>query len=329
MAKCDETRIAEKRFYAIPPQALTADGLADGTITVDSTYCWKVGQIITCVSSTVTFRRLKIKAVLSENIIKVGEIDTPIYKFSDVSDLLVADTAMIELVDDAIQTGSTASNRRPVFDYHEMMRAVYEEEPTIALRSHLVDWLGRSYCTENPIPVQLSDGSINIGTVNAELEVQLSHEDNVPDAGDVADSVQVGDGVEIIQVNPDGSINVNPTSTPGNHNPQSVYNEVTSVATGTLTTIATYTVPVAKVALLETVAVSGTNIAAYTVEVNATVVDKKYTWFNGPMSELFTFQTVSGGSKKLVAGDVVRVRVIHGRGPVGDFNAKIDVVEVG
>ena len=329
MANYDETRLSEKRFYAIPPQALTADGLADGTITIASTYSWKVGQIISCVSSTATPRRLKIKAIISETIMKVGDMNTPIYKFSNVSDLKVADTAMIELIDDAIQNGSNASNRRPVIDLHEIWRQVYEEEPTVAVRSHSVDWLGRSYSVENPMPVQLSDGSINIGTVNAELEVQLSHEDNVPDAGDVADSVQVGDGVEIIQVNLDGSINVNPTSTPGNHNPQSVYNEVTSVATGTLTTIATYTVPVAKVALLETVAVSGTNIAAYTVEVNATVVDKKYTWFNGPMSELFTFQTVSGGSKKLVAGDVVRVRVIHGRGPVGDFNAKIDVVEVG
>lgn len=202
MANCDETRISEKRFYAIPAQALTADGTVDGTITIAKTFCWKVGQIITCVSSTVQPRRLKIKAVLSETTIKVGEIDTPIYKFTDVSSLLVADTAMIELHDDY------DSNRRPVIDLHEIQRQVYEEEPTIALRSHLVDWLGRSYCVDNPIPVQLSDGSIDIGTVNAELEVQLSHQDNVPDAGDVADSVQIGDGVEILEINPDGSINV-------------------------------------------------------------------------------------------------------------------------
>lgn len=185
MAKCDETRIAEKRFYAIPPQALIADGLADGTITVDSTYCWKVGQIITCVSNTVTFRRLKIKAVLSENIIKVGDVNTPIYKFSDVSDLLVADTAMIELVDDAIHTGSHASNRRPVIDHLELFRAVYEEEPTIALRSHMVDWLGRSYCEDNPFPV---NATVSVGDVN----VQLTRKDNNPNSGDIHDAVRVG-----------------------------------------------------------------------------------------------------------------------------------------
>jgi hypothetical protein len=61
----------------------------------------------------------------------------------------------------------------------------------------------------NPIYVRLSDGSISIGTVNAELEVQLSHKDNVPNAGDVADSVRIGDGVEELDLNTDGSVNAN------------------------------------------------------------------------------------------------------------------------
>lgn len=47
---------------------------------------------------------------------------------------------------------------------------------------------------DKPLHVQLSDGSINVGTVNAELEVQLSHKDNDPDNGDVHDSVRLGDG---------------------------------------------------------------------------------------------------------------------------------------
>lgn len=192
MANFKDTRVSEKRFYAIPAQALTADGAADGTITIESTYCWKVGQIVNVVSTASSTRRLKIKAILSETILKLGPIDKPIFKFSDVSDLLVADTAMIELTDDAAFTGSSASNRRPVIDLHEIQRQIYEEEPTVAMRTHSVDWLGRSYGVENPLPVQLSDGDINIGTVNAELEVQLSHKDNVPDAGDIADSVRIG-----------------------------------------------------------------------------------------------------------------------------------------
>ncbi len=62
------------------------------------------------------------------------------------------------------------------------------------------------YSADKPLFVQLSDGSIEIGTVNAELEVQLSHQDDVPDTGDIADSVQIGDGTDTLEINPDGSI---------------------------------------------------------------------------------------------------------------------------
>jgi hypothetical protein len=49
-----------------------------------------------------------------------------------------------------------------VIDLHEIQRQVYEEEPTVALRSHLVDWLGRSYCADNPLPVSLEDLDVTI-----------------------------------------------------------------------------------------------------------------------------------------------------------------------
>lgn len=55
---------------------------------------------------------------------------------------------------------------------------------------------------DNPIHVQLSNGSINVGTVNAELEVQLSHKDNDPDNGDVHDSVRIGDGQNEVTMTP-------------------------------------------------------------------------------------------------------------------------------
>jgi hypothetical protein len=76
-----------------------------------------------------------------------------------------------------------------------VFRAVYEEGPTSALRNVLVDHRGHFYSADNPLSVQLADGSINIGTVNAELEVQLAAEDNYPNLGDVHDSVRIGSGV--------------------------------------------------------------------------------------------------------------------------------------
>ena len=81
-----------------------------------------------------------------------------------------------------------------------------------AKRVTLVDGDGNSglgLTSDNPIFVRLSDGSISIGTVNAELEVQLSHKDNDPNSGDVADSVRIGNGEFEANVNEDGSFDVN------------------------------------------------------------------------------------------------------------------------
>lgn len=194
MALCDETRISEKRYYTIAPQPLTVDGTSNGVIEVASTFCWKVGMCVTVVSNTVAPRKVKIKAVLSETEIMIGDVNTPIYKGQDVSDLLVADSAMIGLPEDH------ENNKRPVIHLNEIYRQVYEEEPTVAIRSHLVDWLGRSYCKDNPLPV---DATVSVGDVN----VQLTHKDNDPNVGDTHDSIRIGDGVETVGVNPDGSIN--------------------------------------------------------------------------------------------------------------------------
>lgn len=194
-------RVSEKKFYAIPDAVLTADATADGLVTIASTFQYKVGMVVSLSSSTQTPRRLKIKRVVSETQMHLGDEKTKITDFVDLSSFLVADTATVRLTE----------QQRPVIDVNEINRQVYEEEPTVALRSHLVDWLGRSYDTTNPVPVKLSDGAISIGSVNAELEVSLNHKDGDPDSGDVADSVRIGDGTNELRVNPDGSISVGDT----------------------------------------------------------------------------------------------------------------------
>lgn len=194
-------RISEKRYYEITPKNLTADATVDGLISVPSTYSFKVGQILLFKSSATPDQRVKVQRVISETQFIVIDQSQPVTtnKKLDMSMFLVADTATVQLFE----------SQRPVIDILEIQRQVYEEEPTVALRSHSVDWLGRPYDKTNPMPVALSDGSINIGTVNAELEVQLSHKDNDPNTGDIADSVRIGDGVNELTINPDGSINTN------------------------------------------------------------------------------------------------------------------------
>lgn len=109
---------------------------------------YKVGMVIAVSSATQSSRRLKIKRVISETQFYVGEENTNITTYTDLSAFLVADAATVVFGED----------KRPVIDVLEIQRQVYEEEPTVALRSHSVDWLGRSYTKENPIPTQIGNG---------------------------------------------------------------------------------------------------------------------------------------------------------------------------
>lgn len=170
--------------------------------------------------------------------------------------------------------------------------------------------------------IKIGDGSgvfldINPdGSINANIEINAADGDNVA----------ISDGTNSLVINPDGTINIKIVDTFGIL--KSYYNEVTSVVAGILTTIQTYTVPVAKTAYLQKINISGTNISTYEVTVNAILQEKKRTWFSGGLNEEFDFSDYSKNGLPLVAGDVVVVRTIHGRPNVGNFNSRIQVVEV-
>lgn len=198
MSDFTSPRITEKKYLTIPPTPLTVDGTVDGVITIADTYCFKVGQQVLFKNGP-TFLKAKVKRVISKTQLIVINTSDPV-------------TTSNKLDMSSFPAGSTIElqeEKRPVIDLLEIQRQVYEEEPTVALRTHNVDHLGRSYGDDNPVPIslspntpgstpdnpihtQLSDGSVNIGTVNAELEVQLSRKDNDPNAGDVHDSTRIG-----------------------------------------------------------------------------------------------------------------------------------------
>lgn len=155
------------------------------------------------------------------------------------------------------------------------------------------------------------------GSINANVEVDAADGDNIA----IHDSA--GDELNI---NPDGSINmVLASGNPGDL--KSFYNEITAVAASILTTIQTYTAPIGKTTFIQKIEVSGTNIAEYRVEINATIKDKKRTYFSGDLNLAFIFTEIGTGLP-LAVGDVVTVKVIHLRPTVGDFNSRIQVVEV-
>jgi hypothetical protein len=150
-----------------------------------------------------------------------------------------------------------------------------------------------------------------------------------PDLNRLRVEALVTDGVDALLVNGDGSINVNIVSgSPGSSEFKHVYNEITSVASATPTTVNTYIVPLGKDAFLQQVAVSGTNIATYEVFVNGVIQDKKRTYFGTSLDGVFHFSNSASDGYPLTAGDIVLVRVTHNRPSVGDFNCRLQVLEV-
>lgn len=153
---------------------------------------------------------------------------------------------------------------------------------------------------------------------DAELAVEL-------DAAD-GDNVALAnaDGSKKVSVTTSGSKNgldVNVINSENAGTLSTVYNEVTSVSAASLVTVGGYTA-LGDSKLLK-IAVSGTNIAAYQVELNASVIDKKRTYFGNSLNAEFGF----GAGLNLVFGDSVLVKVLHNRSDLGDFNARIDIEE--
>lgn len=172
----------EKKYFSIDPVAFTGDGQESGLITVESTACFKVNMDVLISSDTQPESIYSIKRVVNETQMFIGPEKSNIKKRSDMTAFLASENA-------SVRANEQDRPNIPPADYE---RAVYEEEPTVAKRVIPVNKWGEPNSPENPLFTQLSDGDINIGTVNGELEVQLSRQDNDPDSGDIHDSVRLG-----------------------------------------------------------------------------------------------------------------------------------------
>lgn len=180
------------------------------------------------------------------------------------------------------------------------------------------------------VELDYENDSVQIGDPNTDATLKINPDGSIDtnvevDAAD-GDNIAISDGTNTMSVNPDGSINIKIADTTGVL--KSIYNEVTSVVSGSPTTIQTYTVPGSLSGYLQKICVSGTNIATYELLVNAAIVEKKRTWFNGSLNAEFDLSDFSKNGLPLAAGDTVVVRVTHSRPDVGDFNSRIQVVEV-
>jgi len=335
----------EKRWAAVPPQLFTANGASNGEIKVANSAChlFKVKQKVILSAATLSnLDNIEIKKILDDDTIIVGPCGSNIHSTINVSAYTVALGAAI----------FANEQMRSSVPFEEFTRAVYEEEPTVANRTILVDECGDKITDQNPLPVKIPNVNVTIGDLDVQIDgiydvIDNPDPDNVgvighnraaspgdPDQTNRITSVTYGasgivHALDVSIHNSDGSgidtVNPLPVVTvlgPG-ASLKSFYNEVTSVATSVITTVITYTVPAVSYAKLNTIDVSGTNIAQFQVEINTVVIDKKRTYFSGPFNEVFNFDS----SISLIAGDIVRVRVLHTRPFVGDFNARLTVSE--
>lgn len=296
----------EKRFKAVPPQLFTADGTTTGQIAVADTRLFKVKQKIILSATSLPDLELEVKRIDSVNIMYVGPDPGNIDTRTDISAYTTALSAAI----------FANEQKRTSIPEQDVERNTYEEEPTVARRVILVDPLGDKYSDKHPLPVSATfDGDVKVG------DIRITAHDNDPVAGDIHSDVRINDGNYDMKVNPDGSINV--VIPPGAGGiPVNEFNQISSVMANVLTDVITYTVPSPYKGILYRVEVGGSNVATYELYINGVIEGRVRTWFGTPLTQVMEFSSGASGFE-LNTGDVVKIRVIHARPFVGDFEARL------
>lgn len=145
------------------------------------------------------------------------------------------------------------------------------------------------------------------------------------------DNIAIKDPVSenILAINPNGSINVMVTNCGAVAcEVKSYFHEITNVLSSVLTTISTLTIPIGKTAKFERVSVAGTNSAIFEIYVNNVIFDRKYT-STFQFNEDFDFVDSKNNGIPLNAGDIIEIKVVHYKSSLGDFNARIQYLEIG
>jgi hypothetical protein len=291
----------EKRFAAVPAQVLTADGGANGSVSVPDTRLFKVKQQVVVTATGQTNLELEVKKVVSPTSLIVGPLTGNINTFTNLSAYTTAASAKI----------FANEQKRPQISADDFERAVYEEEPVVAKRVILVDEFGNKYDSENPLPTSSTfTGSISVGEVAQGLPNTLVN----------AWPSKITDGTDVLAVNPDGSINVNISQDTAADGLIINYNEISSVGAGVETTVITVTAPVGG-KRIQKVDFSGDNKAVYKVKIDGNTIATRRTWWTH-FNESVSFEGFVNGLL-LTSGQILTVTVIHNRPDLGAFEATV------
>jgi hypothetical protein len=182
--------LSERQWPSIILTPITIDSF--GTITVSSTIGLKVKQLCT-LSLGPNSQQYQIKKVLNVTQLLVGDPTTSIGK----------------IVVPSAYNGGTLSipqQERNTIGDTPVLRAAYDEEPTVAFRNVLVDWAGQYYTVDNPLPISVSGSDIVIDSLNVHIDAR----DDFPNPGDIHDSVRIGNGTYEANVTEDQALQIVP-----------------------------------------------------------------------------------------------------------------------
>lgn len=144
----------EKRLPRVAPQPFTSDGTAKGVLTVADSCIFKVKQHVLITADGLDPLELEIKCIDSSTSIRVGPRGGSIKATTDISSYTTVLNAAIEALE----------QKHPAVPVQEIERYIYEEEPTVAQRTILVDKLGSLIDDGNPLPVEATISTSNVGT---------------------------------------------------------------------------------------------------------------------------------------------------------------------
>lgn len=163
------------------------------------------------------------------------------------------------------------------------------------------------------------DNALSTRIDNAIIEVDLHH---TVDVNGRFDSVRIGDGVDLLEINPDGSLNV-VVGEDTDEEPINVFEESLAIPNGANTTLMIYVVPVSKTLFLSRIDVSGENIARYEVYIDGDLIARKRSYFGDSLNQTFEFGLSSRRGLQVEAGETITIKVLHGRPFSGAFEARL------
>ena len=170
--------VFEKRLAAVALQLFTANGTTDGTITIatDPATLFKVKQKVIVSATGLPDIIVEVKEIVG-GLMKVGPLPSAARPATtntasrppvQNSILLRTDLSAYTV---ALGAGIYADEqKRTPIDSAEIARAVYEEEPAVAIRTILVDEDGDKYNISNPLPVNAEVTVDTIQFLNKEYD---------------------------------------------------------------------------------------------------------------------------------------------------------------